>query len=106
MGLLHDLQIGSRSRLASRINYAYRDKEYNNDDNSGFNRQQKMLEAGVDVHLNDSQWVVGLYGKNLLDWVRFGGDTQLPGSLGGGTFSPLARGRTFGLELTYNFVGS
>ena len=103
-GLLHALPLGSRVRLASRVIYAYRDKEFSGDANLGFNRQQKMLEAGVDIHLNDSQWVVGLYGKNLLDWVRFGGDTQLPAQLGGGTFSPLAKGRIFGLELTYNFV--
>ena len=105
LGLLHGLQLGSRIRLASRVTYAYRDKEYNTDDNLGFIRQQKRLEAGIDIHINDSQWVVGLYGKNLLDYVAFGGDTQLPAALGGGTFSPLARGRIFGLELTYNFVG-
>jgi iron complex outermembrane receptor protein len=65
-----------------------------------------MLDAGLDLHINNSQWVIGLYGRNLLDHTRFGGDTQLPSVLGGGTFSPLAKGRTFGLELTYNFVGA
>ena len=68
-GLLHGLPLGSRVRLASRVIYAYRDREYNTDDNLGFNRQQKRLEAGIDIHINDSQWVVGLYGKNLLDEV-------------------------------------
>jgi iron complex outermembrane receptor protein len=106
MGLLHTLRFGNRYRLASRVNYAYRDKWYDSDDNLGFNRQQKMLDAGLDLHINNSQWVIGLYGRNLLDHTRFGGDTQLPARLGGGTFSPLAKGRTFGLELTYNFVGA
>lgn len=106
MGLLHTLRLGNRLRLASRVNYAYRDKWYDTDDNLGFNRQQKMLEAGLDLHLNDSQWVIGLYGKNLLNQTRFGGNTQLPAELGGGTFSPLAKGRTFGLELTYYFIGA
>ena len=104
-GLLHTLQLGHRHRLASRINYAYRDKWYDSDDNLGFNRQQKILDAGLDLYVNDGQWIIGLYGKNLLDIARFGGDTQLPASLGAGTFSPLAKGRTFGLELTYNFRG-
>ena len=102
LGLLHDLRVGTRARLASRVIYAYRDKEYTNDDNTGFNRQQKMLQAGVDIHLDNSQWVVGLYGKNLLDYARFGTDIQLPT----GTFSPLMRGRVFGLELTYHFTDS
>ena len=102
LGLLHDLRVGTRARLASRVIYAYRDKEYTNDDNTGFNRQQKMLQAGVDIHLDNSQWVVGLYGKNLLDYARFGTDIQLPT----GTFSPLMRGQVFGLELTYHFTDS
>ena len=99
LGLLHTLDIGRRYRLNSRINYSYRDKEYNTDDNHGFNRQLKMLEVGVDIHLNDSQWVVGLYGKNLLDQVRHGINAA------GGAFSPLAKGRVYGLELTCNFTG-
>ena len=45
--------------------------------------------------------------RNLLDEVKHGGDTQLPDLLGpvptGGTFSPLSKGRVYGLELTYNF---
>ena len=99
LGLLHTLEVGSRYWLDSRINYSYRDKEYNTDDNHGFNRQLKMLEVGVDIHLNDSQWVVGLYGKNLLEQVRHGINAV------GGAFSPLAKGRVYGLELTYNFTG-
>ena len=105
LGLLNDLRLSRRVRLASRVIYAYRDKAYTSDDNLGFNRQQKRLQAGVDIHFKDSQWVVGLYGKNLLGYSLFGGDTQLPTALGGGTFSPLAKGRIFGLELTYHFTG-
>ena len=98
LGLLHTLYVGSRYRLDSRINYSYRDKIYTTDDNRGFDRQVKMLEAGVDIHINDSQWVVGLYGKNLLGQVR-----HLTNAINN-TFSPLAKGRTYGLELTYNFT--
>ncbi len=99
LGLLHTLDVGSRSRLDSRINYSYRDTIYITDDNTGFDRQLKMLEVGVDIHLNDSQWVVGLYGKNLLDQVRHGTNAT------GGAFSPLSKGRVYGLELTYHFTG-
>ena len=99
LGLLHTLDIGSRYRLVSRVNYAYRDKEYNTDSNLGFNRQLKMLKAGVDLHVNDGQWVVSLYGKNLLDQVRHGINGL------GGAFSPLSKGQVYGLELTYYFTG-
>ena len=100
LGLLHSLYIRDRHQLDARINYAYRDREYHTDDNRSFNRQLKMLEAGVDLRLNDSQWVIGLYGKNLLDQVRHGINGV------GGAFSPLAKGRVFGLELTYHFTGA
>ena len=43
---------------------------------------------------------MSFYGKNLLNEVNFGNDTQLPISLGGGTFSPLMKGRVIGLELS------
>ena len=98
LGLLHTLDIGSRHRLVSRVNYAYRDKEYNTDSNLGFNRQLKLLKAGVDLHVNDSQWVVSVYGKNLLGQVKHGINGL------GGAFSPLAKGRVYGLELTYYFT--
>jgi iron complex outermembrane receptor protein len=50
---------------------------------------------------------LALYGKNLLNSVNHGGDTQLPDTYaslapGGGTFSPLIRGQTLGLEYTFN----
>ena len=98
LGLLHTLDIGNRYRLVSRVNYAYRDKEYNTDSNLGFNRQLKMLKAGVDLHVNDGQWVVGVYGKNLLGQVGHGFNGL------GGAFSPLSKGQVYGLELTYYFT--
>ena len=98
LGLLYTLDVGSRYRLVSRVNYAYRDKEYNVDSNLGFSRQLRMLKAGVDLHVNDGQWVVGLYGKNLLDQVRHGINGL------GGAFSPLSKGQVYGLELTYYFT--
>ena len=101
-GLQHSLSIGNRHRLESRLNYAYRDKEYHSDNNVGFHRQLKKLDAGIDLHVNNGQWVVGLYGKNLLHAVPHGIHFVNPGF---GSFSPLMKGRTFGLELTYNFTG-
>jgi iron complex outermembrane receptor protein len=110
IGFTHDLNIGDRGYLASRINYAYRDKSAYTDNNLGFITEQEILDAGLDFYTNDERWVFSLYGRNLLNEVKHGGDTQLPNDIGGvptgGTFSPLAKGRVFGAEVTFNFRGN
>ena len=97
--------------MASRINYAYRDKSAYTDSNLGFINEQSILDAGLDFYSNSERWVFSLYGRNLLDEVKHGGDTQLPDVHQrpvptGGTFSPLSKGRVYGAEVTYNFTGN
>ncbi|MEE8426809.1 MAG: TonB-dependent receptor [Woeseiaceae bacterium] len=110
IGFTHDLDIGQWGYLASRINYAYRDESAYTDNNLGFITEQEILDAGLDFYSNDGRWVFSLYGRNLLDEVKHGGDTQLPDDLGGvptgGTFSPLAKGRVVGVEVTYRSRGN
>jgi iron complex outermembrane receptor protein len=93
--------------MTSRINYAYRDESAVTDNNLGIIGEQKILDTGLDFYSNSGSWVLSLYGKNLFDEVKHGGDTQLPSLLGpvelGGTFAPLAKGRIFGLEVTYSY---
>ena len=105
IGLTHDIDIGTWGYLTSRINYAYRDDSFYTDNNLGYILDQEILDVGLDFHSAGGSWVVSLYGKNLLDDVKHGGDTQLPGMLGpvplGGTFSPLSKGTVVGLELLY-----
>lgn len=106
VGLNHDLDIGSWGYLSSRITYAYRDEMAFTDDNRGFILDQEILDLGFDLYSNSGKWVFSLYGRNLLNDVKHGGDTQLPNTIGpvplGGTFSPLARGRVYGAEVTFN----
>lgn len=109
VGLTHDTGATSWGRMTSRISYAYRDKSYFTDDNRGYILEQNILDAGIDIIPANGRFSIGLYGKNLLDEVKHGGDSQLPSTLGapplsaplGGTFSPLAKGRIFGVQLTY-----
>ena len=108
VGLTHDLDVGSWGYLTSRINYAYRDDFAYTDNNLGFVEEVKILDLGFDLYSNDGHWVFSLYGKNLLDEVNFGNDTQLPDRLLGaiplgGTFSPVMPGIRYGAEITYNF---
>lgn len=107
VGLSHTLTFSNGGELSSRINYAYRDDSYYTDNNRGFLLSQDILDAGLDYLTPGGHWVFSLYGRNLLDSVNHGGDTQLPSMLGplplGGTFSPLSKGQVVGLEVTFNY---
>ena len=109
VGLTHDTGALSWGRMTSRVSYAYRDKAYFTDDNKGYIPEQNILDAGIDIIPANGRFSIGLYGKNLLNEVKYGGDSQLPNPFGlpplvaplGGTFSPLAKGRILGVQLTY-----
>lgn len=106
VGLNHDADLGEWGRLSARVSYAYRDESFYTDSNLGYLLDQNRVDAGLDFHTADGRWVFSLYGRNLLDEVNHGGDTQLPAVLGplpaGGTFSPLGKGRVMGIEVTFN----
>ena len=106
VGLNHSMA-SNRGRLVSYLNYAFRDESAVTDNNLGIIGQQEMLDAGLDFHSNNDHWILSLYGKNLLDDVKHGGDAPLPDNIGGialgGTFAPLAKGRYYGIQITYAF---
>jgi iron complex outermembrane receptor protein len=107
IGLTHDTDIGDSGYLTARINYAHRDDSFYTDNNLGYILSQNILDAGLDYRTSGGHWVLSLYGRNLLNEVKHGGDTQLPSLLGpvpvGGTFSPLAKGRIVGFEVTFDY---
>ena len=78
LGLIHDMDIGSWGYMTSRVNWAYRDDFAYTDNNLGFVEEVDIVNAGLDFHSNDDRWIFSVYGKNLLDEVGFGNDTQLP----------------------------
>ncbi len=105
LGFTLDNELGDLGYLTSRISYSHRDKSFYNDNNQGFINEQDILDAGLDFYSPNGHWTFSLYGRNLLNEVKHGGDTNLPNVIGpvptGGTFSPLAKGRVIGLEVTY-----
>jgi iron complex outermembrane receptor protein len=108
IGLNYDIQVNDRGYFTARINYAYRDKSFFTDDNNGWLLAQNILDAGLDYRTAGGRWVFSIYGRNLLNDVKHGGDSQLPNDLVGvapvgGTFSPLAKGRVLGFEVTFNY---
>jgi iron complex outermembrane receptor protein len=115
-GFIHDLDLGS-SNVVTRVNYQYRDRAAYTDDNLGWLNDLSNLEANITWNTPVKGLSLSLYGRNLLDQVQEGGDTQVPfagpNSTGvrrpfapnptGGTFSPLMRGRNVGIEAMFEF---
>ena len=100
-GATHDAGLANWARMTSRVSYSYRGKTYLTDDNKGYTPEQKIVDAGIDITPMSGRFSIGFYGKNLLDQVKHGSYVELPPELMGGSFSPLSRGRTFGVQLTY-----
>ena len=102
--------------VSARANFQHRDRTAYTDSNFGWVQAIDDLSANLAYNVSD-EISVSVFGKNLLDEVQVGGDTQLPfpGPLGNGvnapfdqfpalsTFSPLKEGRVFGMELNIEF---
>jgi iron complex outermembrane recepter protein len=115
-GLIHELNLGS-SQFLSRVNYQYRDRAAYTDDNFGWLNDLSMLDANITWVTPVRGLSFSIYGRNLLDQVQEGGDTQVPFGgprsngiqqtfqqfPGAGTFSPLLRGRNIGIEAMFEF---
>ena len=110
LGATHNTGLASWAEMTSRISYSYRDKSYLTDDNKGYTPEQRILDAGIDITPMDGRFSVGFYGKNLLNKVKHGSYVELPETIDtfalpsapvGGSFVPISRGRTFGVQLTY-----
>jgi iron complex outermembrane receptor protein len=101
VGATHDAGLANWAKIASRVTYSHRDRLYLTDDNKGYTPEQNIIDAGIDITPMDGRFSIGFYGKNLLDKVKHGSYVGLLEQIGGGTFAPLSRGRTFGVQLTY-----
>ena len=107
VGMVHDLQLGSWGALTSRINYNHRDASAYTDNNLGMLSEVEMVDFSIGFAPDSGNYRLALFGKNMLDEVSEGNDTQLPGMLGpvtlgpNSTFTPINRGRIVGVELNY-----
>ncbi len=101
LGFVHTLPLGDSVNMDTRFNYSHRDRSYYTDNNLGVLNEVDMIDASISLNFGRASF--SIYGKNLTNEVNFGGDTQLPASLGGGTFSPLQKGRRVGAELQFEF---
>jgi len=89
------------------VNYTHRDAAFFTDNNLGVLNASDRVDVNLSLEILEGKANVSVYANNLTNDVQIGGDTQLPttlvGSPLGGTFSPLARGRIFGVELQVGF---
>ncbi len=117
VGFIHELFVGD-SEILTRVNYQYRDEFAYTDNNFGFIQDISNLEANITWVTPVDGLSLSVYGRNLLDEVQAGGDTQIPFGTGqfsngvnrpfdpapaAGTFSPLSRGRNVGIEALFEF---
>lgn len=124
VGFIHDLALSSDTGITTRVNYQHRNRFAYTDSNLGYIQAADIVDANITWDTPVKGVSLALYGKNLLDEVQAGNDTQVPfsgafsplvpGSSNlsdptagtfsynpvGGTFSPLKKGRVIGLELT------
>jgi len=80
-------------------NYSHRDASFFTDNNLGVIPSQDRVDASISYNIPNTGGNISIYGKNITNDVLLGGDTQL----GLGTFSPLAKGGVYGIELTYEY---
>jgi len=121
-GVVGDFELGGGKAIVARANFQHRDRFAYTDNNFGWITAADNLDASLSYKTGGLTFTV--YGRNLLDQVQHGGDTQLgtaaqipvfggPLSTGvdqpfaenpkAGTFSPLVRGRVLGIEVNANF---
>ena len=121
-GAVADFPVGDDKAITARANFQHRDRYAYTDSNFGWITSSDNLDASISYRTGGLTFTI--YGRNLLDQVQHGGDTQLgtagqiavfggPLSTGvdrpfadnpkAGTFSPLVNGRVVGLEVNANF---
>jgi len=114
----YEARLGGQATLAANAFFQHRSRYAYTDNNWGFNSASDRLDASIALNLGEPDITFTLYGKNLLDEVQFGGDTQLPFAGGpfsdgnnrpfdpnpaAGTFSPVFKGRVLGIEVGMEF---
>jgi iron complex outermembrane receptor protein len=98
VGLSKDFNLGNWS-ANGRVSYSYRDEVAYDDANIGIIGEQRILDMGVDFYSPSEKMSVGVYGKNMNDYVKHGNISPVSW----GSFAPLMTGKVVGIELVYDF---
>jgi len=95
----HEFSFGS---FTAQISGYHRDAAAYTDNNLGQLRPSDMVDASLRLAVMENKLVFSVFGRNLKNESTIGGDTQLP-FFPGSTFSPLNKGRVYGVELQYRY---
>ena len=95
----HEFSFGS---FTAQISGYHRDAAAYTDSNVGQLRPADMVDASLRLGMMENKLLLSVFGRNLKNEVTIGGDTQLP-FFPGSTFSPLNKGRVYGMELQYRY---
>jgi iron complex outermembrane receptor protein len=111
--LIYTRDVGFGTFTAQGSGYR-RDANAYTDSNVGQLRAVDMFDARLGLTFMEERFKVSVFGKNLKNESTIGGDTQLPAIFPGGpaslipsaagtgaTFSPLNKGRIYGIEVQY-----
>ncbi len=117
-GAHYEVPISQRWVLGTDLSFQHRDEYAYSDNNWGFNYASDRLDAAISMSCPDCGVTLTVFGRNLFDDVQFGADAGLPFAGGPfsdgddapfdpapnqGTFSPITKGRTLGVELGLEF---
>ena len=93
-------RVGGDFDAEARVGANHRDAAFYNDQNTGLLRAATMVDASLAV--THGRVKLSVYGNNLLNEATFGTEAPLP-FFAGSTFSPLNKGRVYGVEVGYKF---
>lgn len=103
LALSYERPLADFGTFATQLSYSHREPAAYTDNNLGRLNGANIVDANISISPSREHWTLSLYGKNLRNEVTEGGDTRLPDVLGGGSFSPLNKGRVLGVELQYRY---
>ncbi len=113
LGAIYEQPLSNGSSLVLRANYNHRSNVKYTDNNLGVLPEVDIVDASISYQPAGGAWKVSVYGKNLLDEITYGNDTQLPPNFPGGpasalpgtgaTFSPINKGKIIGAEIQFTY---
>lgn len=109
--VVHNLNLGSRGDVATRISYSHRDASFYTIRNTTVLRSSKTLDASIAFTPGVGHWSLSVYGKNLTNRATWDSQSSFPnipalggdGSGGGTNFNALNKGRVIGVNARTNF---
>ena len=98
--ITYETAIAGDTFVEGRVSANRRDAAFYNDQNTGLLNAATMVDASIAIRRGPYR--LSVYGTNLLNEATFGTEAPLP-FFPGSTFSPLNKGRVYGVELGYRF---